>query len=167
MEQFQFPFQQSLKNQLTAQMQQVVTAAEAATEQAYAPYSRFKVGAAVLLEDGKILMGANHENASYPAGICAERAALATVNMNDEHPKVKAIAVTYKGEGANETPLSPCGICRQTILEVQQWQGTPIAVYMCSPNGNIIYVEDASSLLPFYFGSEALAEATPPVNSPF
>lgn len=156
MEQFRFPYQHTYKAQLPKDIQRLIEHAEDATQKAYAPYSNFKVGAAVLLEDGKILIGSNHENASYPAGVCAERAALSALDMNDKTHGVKAIAVTYKTQDEHGKPISPCGICRQTILEVQQWQQTPVAIYMCSPDGQVIALENAAFLLPFSFGSEYL-----------
>lgn len=156
MEQFQFPFQHTFKEQLTEDIQQLIAAAQQATAKAYAPYSHFKVGAAVLLEGGHIITGANHENAAYPAGVCAERAALSSLEMNDKTQRVKAIAVIYKNGDEQGKPISPCGICRQTILEVQQWQEAPIAVYMCSPDGRVVMIENAEYLLPFSFGSEYL-----------
>jgi len=157
MQLFQFPYQYIMKANLPEQFRNLITAAEEACGKAYAPYSHFKVGAAVLLEDGSVVTGSNHENAAYPAGVCAERAALSVLDMNDKSHKVKAIAVTYdNGEGKGK-PISPCGICRQTILEVQQWQEAPLAVYMCSPDGQVIMLEDAGHLLPFSFGSEFLS----------
>jgi len=156
MQQFSFPYHSTTGSKLPAEIQNLVTAAEEACQKAYAPYSHFRVGAAVLLADGEILTGSNHENASYPAGVCAERAALSTLDMNDKTRYVKAIAITYNAGEEHGKPISPCGICRQTILEVQQWQESPIAVYMCSPDGQIIMLEDAAYLLPFSFGSEYL-----------
>ena len=153
MEQFQFPFQKALKSELPAGVQELIKAAEQAAAKAYAPYSKFKVGAALLLQDNSILTGSNHENAASPVGICAERSVLASLDMSDKSHKVTAIAVTYNPNGNNSNPLSPCGICRQSIIEVQEWQDAPIAVYMCSPDGMTIMVEDASFLLPFSFGA--------------
>ena len=156
MEQFSFPFQQSMSKQMPEYVQQLIQAAGGATANAYAPYSRFRVGAAALLADGTIRTGANHENASYPAGICAERSVLSTINPADEQQKIVAIAVAYDGDTDNAIPLSPCGICRQSILETQLAQKSAIAVYMCSPDGKVIFVEDAAHLLPFYFSNENL-----------
>ncbi len=156
MQQFQFPYQRTLKASLPEAILQLITSAEAAAAKAYAPYSHFKVGAALLLGSGKILTGSNHENAAYPAGVCAERAVLSSLEMNDKSNIVKALAVTYQSENQSSNPLAPCGICRQSILEVQQWQGVPISVYMCSPDGHIIMVEDAEYLMPFSFGSKDL-----------
>lgn len=154
MEQFSFPFQQTVKGQLPDHIQLLVDAASEAAVTAYAPYSQFRVGAAALLADGSIRTGANRENASYPAGICAERSLLAGLNPMDKQHQVKAIAVNYISTSDNTLPLSPCGICRQTMLEQQLAQQAPIAVYMCSPDGRIIFVEDATHLLPFYFSKE-------------
>ena len=136
--------------------QDLITTAETAADKAYAPYSKFKVGAALLLSDGSIITGANHENAAFPAGICAERAVLGVHDM-DGPAKVKAIAIAYKTAAEQmHPPLAPCGICRQSILEVQLHQSAPIAVYMSSPDGEVVMVEDASYLLPFHFSSEYL-----------
>ncbi|OJW84886.1 MAG: cytidine deaminase [Bacteroidetes bacterium 46-16] len=157
MQNFQFPFERLMKTQLPADIQQLVAAAEQVADKAYAPYSHFKVGAALLMEDGSMITGSNHENASYPVGICAERAALATLDMNNNANKVRAISVTYKPTGhTHNNPVAPCGMCRQAILEVQQWQGQPIAIYMYGPDGEVIYVENAAFLLPFAFGGSDL-----------
>lgn len=157
MEQYSFAYQRYLKTELPEEIQQLVAAADKATEKAYAPYSKFQVGSAVLMTDGSIVTGANQENASYSNGICAERAALSGIVINDQSPKVKAIAIAYYEETKlNEMPLAPCGMCRQTILEMQQRQQEPIHIYMCSPSGQVIMVEDAEFLLPFSFGSNML-----------
>lgn len=156
MQQFGFPYQQSLKSQMAPAAQDLISAAEAAAEKAYAPYSGFKVGAALLLASGEVLTGSNHENASFPAGICAERAVLGNLEMDESH-KVQAIAIAYKTNKTDRhRPLSPCGICRQSILEAQMHQHSPITVYMSSPDGEVIMVEDAAYLLPFHFSSEYL-----------
>lgn len=155
MEQFQFPFQKILKAQLPENIQQLIHAAAVAATEAYAPYSKFKVGAALLMSDGSITTGSNQENASFPAGICAERSALSKINMNAPQ-KLRAIAIEYLSDDEFGQPLSPCGLCRQSILEVQQYQQKPVAVYMSGPNGEVIFVEDAGYLLPFSFGKDYL-----------
>ena len=158
MEQFSFPFQRALTGQLPEQIQQLTVAAREAAQHAYAPYSNFKVGVAVLMHNGRVITGANHENASYPAGTCAERGVLANINPNDKQQEIKAIAVTYLSSSPDTFAISPCGICRQVILEQQLAQGAPITLYMCNPDGEVIYVEDASCLLPFYFSSKNLGK---------
>lgn len=160
MDQFQFPFRLVHQSELSSEAQRLIEQAKKATEKAYAPYSNFKVGSAVLLANGTVLLGANHENAAYPAGVCAERAALSALEMNDKNRKVKAIAVTYQNQDNKGKPISPCGICRQTILEVQQWQESPIEIYMCSPDGQVIALDNAAYLLPFSFGSEYLSQTS-------
>ncbi len=153
---FSFPFESSQKDSLPAEIQQLIHAAETATGQAYAPYSHFKVGAALLRNDGRMLHASNQENASFPAGICAERALLAMHDLNSKK-WITALAVSYQpASGAGGQPLSPCGICRQSILEVQLHQGKPIAVYMCAPSGRVVFVADAALLLPFHFSSAFL-----------
>lgn len=157
MQNFQFSYDRLNKKELPEQLQQLVAAAEDASVKAYAPYSGFKVGAALLLADGTVITGSNHENASYPVGICAERAALAALDMEDKSRKVMAIAVTYQpGPHTHNGPVAPCGMCRQAIAEVQQWQGQPIAVYMHGPDDQVICLADSTQLLPFTFGGNDL-----------
>ncbi len=151
MSEFRFNYQETTISQLSSTIQNLSVAANDACLLAYAPYSNFKVGAAILLSDGTIITGANQENASYPAGICAERAALAKLNFNNTELKVIAIAVIYNSKKAIDKPLAPCGFCRQVIMEVQTEQQTPIALYLCSPNGQVMVIDNAASLLPFVF----------------
>lgn len=159
MSQFQFPYQQTYLPELPAAIQNLIREAQYATTKAYAPYSRFRVGAAILLNNQEIITGANQENASYPAGICAERAALSSLNLNDKALKVLAIAVTYDSDKEDAPPVTPCGICRQYLLEVQIEQAAPVAVFMCSPTGQVIYIADAACLLPFSFSNLNLSSA--------
>jgi cytidine deaminase len=163
MDSFTFPYQQYLHSELPDEMQELVTAAGNATQRAYAPYSDLKVGAAVLMADGTILTGANQENAAFPVGICAERAILSNIHLSDE-TKIKAVAVTYSADNKQtDKPIAPCGMCRQAILEMQHRQHSPIAVYMCSPKGLVIMVENAEFLLPFAFGNDDLPAYKPQV----
>jgi cytidine deaminase len=156
MDSFSFPFQRSLSTQVPQQIQDLISAAHAAAHKAYAPYSSFKVGAAVLLNDGTVITGANQENASFPAGICAERVVLGQLIL-DGSQKVKAIAIASgAARDGQQPPLSPCGTCRQTLLEIQLQQQQPIIIYMTNPAGEVIIVEDASYLLPFHFSNEQL-----------
>lgn len=132
----------------------------AADHLAYAPYSGFQVGAAVLLANGQIIRGSNQENASFPAGTCAERVALHTAAILHPGVKVTALAITYTKKQIDPSMvhevLSPCGICRQVINEVSQRQQAAIHILMCSANGTILSVKDAKELLPFSFGSKML-----------
>ena len=158
MEQFSFSYAKTSVGKLPERIAALIDAARHATALAYAPYSGFKVGAAVLMEDGSMISGANKENAAFSAGICAERAALSNISFGDHGNRVLAIAIAYKGEIGVTMPLSPCGVCRQFILEVQKQQGMPIAVYMTSPNDEVIVVDDAAHLLPLYFSNSFLKQ---------
>ncbi|MFT4203407.1 MAG: cytidine deaminase [Chitinophagaceae bacterium] len=147
------------KNELGDDEQKLLDAAIGATDVAYAPYSQFRVGAAVLMEDGVVFSGANLENASYPAGICAERAALSLASVLAPSQKIKAIAVSYKnGNGKNDGLISPCGICRQTIAEYENRQKSPIAVLLCNslPDSHVLAFPSIDSLLPFSFTKESM-----------
>lgn len=128
--------------------------ARRAAEDAYAPYSRFRVGAALLLANGQTVTGTNQENASYPVGICAERTALSTASSLYPGIPVLALAVSYRNElGTSEKPISPCGICRQTICEYQQRYKTPIRLIMAGLSGPVIVIRDAGDLMPLSFSS--------------
>lgn len=135
-------------------------ALDAAEKLAYAPYSHFHVGAAVLLENGAIVQGSNQENASYPAGVCAERVALGVASSLHPAIKIQAIAVAYFKENISEVHfdhiLSPCGICRQVISEVAAHQGSPIQLVLTGASGKLMLIKDANHLLPFTFGKELL-----------
>ncbi len=144
---------------LSAEDGALLQAATEAIALAYAPYSGFHVGAALLLADGNIVKGANQENASYPAGICAERVALAAASSLYPGIAVAAIAITYNNtRQANGTslPLSPCGICRQSLLEKVKQQETEFRLILSCPAGEGIIVSKVVDLLPFAFSGEHL-----------
>lgn len=135
---------------------ELVLAARAIAEKAYAPYSKFRVGAAVLMDDGSIICGNNQENASSPVGICAERTALFWANANYPDKAVKAIAVTaIDSNGERAINLSPCGLCRQAMLETQHRYASPIRVILDSRK-RIEIIQDTESLLPLSFNGNAL-----------
>ena len=131
--------------------------AKDASMHAYAPYSRFQVGAAVLLEDGSIVTGTNQENAAYPSGMCAERVALyATVAQHPERIITK-IAIVAHRKGAKELmPATSCGPCRQVMVEFEVRQGKPIEVIMQNQEHKWIKAPSAESLLPFSFTHASL-----------
>ncbi len=125
--------------------------AEEATRTAYAPYSKFHVGAAVLLENGEIICGANQENAAYPSGLCAERVALFYANARYPNVPVSAIAVSSTcGGQLNDEPVYPCGDCRQVLLEAEARFGKPIHVIMGGAK-KIKTVDSLRDLLPLSF----------------
>ena len=134
----------------------LIRAAMNAASKAYAPYSHFPVGAALLLENGQIITGSNQENASYPCGVCAERTALYAYASLDIPSRIISMAVCCPAQEASEWPASPCGFCRQVMTEFEQRNSGPITVLMGHPDGQIIRFESCSTLLPFVFSSRNL-----------
>lgn len=127
------------------------------TKQAYAPYSKFNVGAAALLRNGEIITGTNQENASYPVGICAERVLLGTVGNLYPGEPVKTLAISYESVNVkSDHPISPCGMCRQAIHEYELRTESPIRLILSGQQGNVYIIDDASQLLPFAFTSDEL-----------
>ncbi len=122
-------------------------------------YSRFEVGAALRLEGGAIVKGGNQENAAYPAGICAERTALSAASSLHPGVPVLAVAIAYRNldrTDQNDMILSPCGICRQSLMETFSRQGKVIKMIMSSPSGSVIVLESVEKLLPFGFSKNFL-----------
>jgi len=135
----------------------LLEAARGATDHAYAPYSKFRVGAALRLSDGSIITGSNQENASFPAGICAERVALSAASAVAPGKAVTALALTYINKsGAGQRPISPCGICRQSLTEYEQRFDQPIRLILGGTTGEIFIFNKATDLLPFAFNSQEL-----------
>jgi cytidine deaminase len=138
----------------------LIEAAIGAAAHAYAPYSRFAVGAALLLEDGAIVTGTNFENASYGLSLCAETVALATANAQGRLGEVIAVAVTGGRIGAagltGEAVVRPCGRCRQILTEAAQVAGRDLPIYCASADGTTIERHMLSALLPFAFGPDDL-----------
>lgn len=131
--------------------------ARAAADMAYAPYSNFYVGAALLLKNGKIITGNNQENVAYPSGLCAERVAIYAAGASYPDVAIDTIAVTCKSKAfeVNE-PLSPCGACRQAIAEYETRHKTNIRILLAGESGTIRMLESISDLLPFMFKAEEL-----------
>ena len=147
--------------ELAAADAQLLQAALESAAKAYAPYSRFRVGAALRLEDGSIVCGNNQENASYPQGLCAERVAMFAAAAQFPEKRITAMALVAE---RSEMPLSPCGGCRQVLLEYEQKQQRPIRLLMGASNGSVIVLPQASGLLPFCFSQENLASANRPAQ---
>jgi len=138
--------------QLSAADVHLVERAYAISEDAYAPYSNFKVGAAVLLDNDQVVVGSNQENIAFPSGLCAERVALFHVGSNYPNQKVVKIAIVAKGDLVPmEKILSPCGGCRQVMLETETRQNAVYEVILVSQNGKALIFNAASDLLPFAF----------------
>ena len=136
---------------------ELMEAAKEATSLAYAPYSKFRVGAAARLENGVILKGSNQENASFPAGICAERVLLSVVSSLYPESAILEMAISYKNEiGKSDNPISPCGICRQSLLEFEIKTHHGIRLLLDGESGAVYEVQKAAYLLPLGFTSADL-----------
>ncbi|MDX9892190.1 MAG: cytidine deaminase [Bacteroidales bacterium] len=126
--------------------------AELAAKKAYAKYSQFKVGAAVLLNNGMIINGNNQENAVYPTGLCAERTAVFYASSQYPEVPITKIAVTaIHPQNPLTIPVPPCGSCRQVLLEYEQKFNQPIEVIMAGESGEVYVVASVSELLPCNF----------------
>ena len=129
------------------------------TQRAWAPYSRFRVGAVARLANGQLVIGANQENASYPAGICAESVLLTSAGVSYPGEAIKTLAVSYEGDGiASDHPISPCGICRQRLQEFEQRTQHPVRLILAGKTGKIYVIPTAGMLLPLAFNGNELPE---------
>lgn len=148
------------RNELGSEAQHLVSKAEESLVYAYAPYSKFRVGVAILLDNGVIITGTNQENAAYPSGMCAERVALFTVASQYPGVRINKLAVVAKGEGNNNlTPATCCGSCRQVMLEFEERQNRTYEIIMQTDGGSWITASSARSLLPFSFTNASLWKA--------
>ncbi|MEZ5082340.1 MAG: cytidine deaminase [Bacteroidales bacterium] len=128
-----------------------------AMKNAYAPYSNFKVGAAVLLTNGEVFLGNNQENAAYPSGLCAERVALFYASSIYPDVPVKTLAVTAASvDFIINDPVTPCGSCRQVMAETEGRGKTPMKIIMMGEHGKIYVTEGVINLLPLMFQAEQL-----------
>jgi cytidine deaminase len=144
-------------SELPVDIQKLMKDAVEAREKAYAPYSKFKVGAALVLENGFIVKGSNQENASYPSGLCAERTAIYAAGANYPNQKIKAITITATSEKHDVLePIAPCGACRQAIAEYEQKQEDPIEIYFTGTSGKVIHVKALLDILPLAFDNKFL-----------
>jgi len=142
---------------LDTESKYLVHKAKDAAQLAYAPYSKFHVGAAMILEDGTIVTGANQENAAYPLCMCAERVALyAMTSLYPTKKIVKMAVVANKKNHKELTPAASCGSCRQVMVEFEERQRKPFEVIFFAEEGKWIKAPSAVSLLPFVFSKENL-----------
>lgn len=139
-------------DELSAAELELVNAAREASHRAYAPYSHFHVGAAIRLENGVIVPGSNQENAAFPSGTCAERSACYYAGARYPGVKFEAIAVAARGADGEELdePASPCGACRQALVEYEHLAGRNVPVYMAGKS-KVYRLPSVSALLPFTF----------------
>ena len=134
-------------------MQQAVTIRKTA----YAPYSNFRVGAALLLDNGKVVLGSNQENAAYPSGLCAERTAIFYTGANYPDARIVKMAISAASDSNPTTaPIPPCGACRQSIAEYEFKQDSPIEIYFMGETGSIYKSDSLKNLLPLTFDKNFL-----------
>lgn len=128
---------------------ELVLSAFNALQKSYSPYSTFKVGAAVRLDNNKIIIGTNQENAAYPSGLCAERTALFSAGMQDGTPKT--IAIIAQNSKQKTASAYPCGACRQVMMETEKRYNGKLEIIVGLKDGSFVKFENTSSLLPFEF----------------
>lgn len=131
--------------------------AKEALSTSHSPYSKFKVGTAILLADNQIVFGSNQENVAYPSGLCAERVALFTIGANYPNAVIKTMAITAQTDSFKiVNPVTSCGACLQVMIEVEKRQGSAIEVVFYCIDGAILKVKSIKSLLPFAFVEDRL-----------
>lgn len=145
--------------ELNENQQDLLQKAHHICSDAYAPYSMFKVGASLILKNGKIINGSNQENVAYPSGLCAERVAIFYAGANFPNQKIKQIAIVTHADFILNKPVMPCGACRQAMIEYEQKQGEKIEVLLQGNKGNIFVSESVSNLLPYAFECEELKKS--------
>ncbi len=133
---------------------ELVIAARKVSENAYAPYSKFRVGAALILDSGEMITGSNQENIAYPSGLCAERVALFHAGANYPDSKVKILCIVADGDLVGDGILSPCGACRQVMVETEGRQDSGFNVILVNTKNEVLKFHSASDLLPLAFGKK-------------
>lgn len=144
-------------DQLDREDRELLSAAREAREKAYAPYSGFSVGAAVLLENGVVVTGNNQENSAYPSGMCAERVATWSALSSYPGEKILKVFITARSENREvNRPVSPCGSCRQALAEYEIRQDRPIEIFFTGNTGSIVKASSVRDLLPYMFDNTLL-----------
>lgn len=144
-------------NALPKDVVKLMEKAAEARKKAYAPYSQFLVGTALLLDNGEVITGSNQENASYPSGLCAERTAIYYAGSQYPNTKVLKMAIIAGSQNKITTaPIPPCGACRQTIAEYEIKQETPIEIYFMGEQGKVVKSNSLQNLLPLVFDKSVL-----------
>ena len=139
-------------SELPDDIQQLMQSAIETREKAYAPYSKFKVGAAILLDNNEVVVGSNQENASYPSGLCAERTAIYYAGAKYPKAKILKMAITASSQNqVTDSPIPPCGACRQSISEYEIKQEQPIEIYFMGVTGKVVKSHSLANLLPLGF----------------
>lgn len=138
--------------ELTQEEQNLISEAKEISEHAYAPYSNFQVGAALVLNSGFLLKSSNQENVSFPVGVCAERSLLGYAGANYPNDPVKKIAIVARRTGEEDwASVSPCGLCRQAISETEMRFKQKVELLILKPDGNVLKICGMKTLLPFKF----------------
>lgn len=144
-------------DELEEDLKSLMLQAHEARDNAYAPYSNFKVGAAILLENGEVITGNNQENASYPSGLCAERTAIYYAGAKFPDQSIKRMMISAKSMNHRVvTPTPPCGACRQAIAEYEVKQEDPIEIYFMGELGKVVKANSIKDLLPLIFDNTCL-----------
>lgn len=159
-ENYQFSFEvYDSADELSEQDAWLLREAQEVTSDAYAPYSNFQVGAVAQLSNGEIVAGTNQENASFPAGLCAERVLLSSVASLYPGESIDTIAISYQNNhGSSDHPVAPCGICRQSLQEFEQRTKHPIRLILGGLEGKVFVIPNAGMLLPLAFTSGELGK---------
>lgn len=155
-QQYHFEFEEyDNSSELPAADAQLLQKAQEVTAQAYAPYSSFHVGAAAVLANGEVVTGTNQENASFPAGTCAERSLLSTAAALFPGTAIDTMAISYHNHnGASDKPISPCGICRQALAEYEKRTHQGIRLILGGQEGKVFVIPRATMLLPLGFSAD-------------
>jgi len=144
-------------DELTNQEQELMRIAQESGDRAYAPYSNFYVGAALLLKNGKIITGNNQENMAYPSGLCAERTAIFSAGASYPDEAIEIMAITAKSKNFKvDKPISPCGACRQVIAEYEFRHSNNIKILLMGEIGSVYEVASIKELLPLVFKEKRL-----------
>ena len=142
---------------LPSSIQTLMNKAHEARENAYAPYSQFKVGAALQLDSGEIILGNNQENAAYPSGLCAERVAIFHAGATNPNATITTMAISAKSlKNKVTSPVAPCGACRQVLAEYEVKQDAFMAIYFMGESGKIVKSNSIKDLLPLIFDNSFL-----------
>ncbi|MBV2195944.1 MAG: cytidine deaminase [Flavobacterium sp.] len=145
------------KDELSQEETNLMTQAFEARSKAYAPYSKFTVGAAILLDNGIVIQGSNQENAAYPSGLCAERVAIYYAGSTYPNAKIVKMFITASPQDRDlEEPIPPCGSCRQAIAEYEFKQDTPIVIFFMGAKGDIYKSDSLKNILPLVFDKNHL-----------
>lgn len=143
--------------ELAPQDQELMEKAIAIRKDAYAPYSQFRVGAALLLEDETFVLGSNQENAAFPSGLCAERTAIFQAGALHPNKRILKMAISATSDvKVTDHPIPPCGACRQSILEYEVKQAQPIELFFMGAEGIVCYSPSLQNLLPFHFDAKSM-----------